>query len=72
MYVLIKNILLLAYIAVFICGKENNQTFVDYYVNYIKNRSQEALKFQFPTDARMYTAVDREPQGKAFFRTAAY
>lgn len=37
----------------------NEQFLVDAYVKYINNRKQEALQYEFPTDARMY-----EPENK--------
>lgn len=40
-----------------------NQTEVDYYVELIQNRTQEALTYKFPTDARMYEADDMNVEG---------
>lgn len=40
------------------------QRLVDYYVNLINNRTQEAFEYEFPTDARMYEATDKRLQGK--------
>lgn len=40
-----------------------NETFINEYVEYIGNRSQAALAYELPTDARIYQAADTTLQG---------
>lgn len=44
----------------------NIERVVDGYERWYEKRSQEALNYQFPTDARIHEAQDKEPQGKVF------
>lgn len=42
----------------------NIEQIVDGYERWYDKRSQEALNYQFPTDARIHEAEDKVPQGK--------
>lgn len=39
---------------------------VDYYVELINNRTQEALRYELPTDARMYKPTNNTVEGTYF------
>lgn len=41
-----------------------NESLVDYYVNLINIRNEEALTYEFPTDARMHMPANNIIKGK--------
>lgn len=46
-------------------SEDVDQVLVDKYVQLINKRSVEALKYQFPKDARMHAVTDEKPEGKS-------
>lgn len=46
-------------------GEEVSQEQIDFYVDYINNHTEKALKYKLPNDARMYEAENKFPQGKS-------
>lgn len=54
-------ILLISYSVKWVKAIESD--LVNYYVNLINNRTQEALKYEFATNARMYEPKDKKIRG---------
>lgn len=53
-----------------LCGNYGDQFIVDYYVDLIADRTQKALDYEFPKDARMHEPNDKVPKGKLQFVVA--
>lgn len=64
--VTIVGVLLFA-LTIAVGANETNEHVVKYYVELINNRTEEALKYEFPSDARMYQSKDEVRRGKVQF-----
>lgn len=45
-------------------AQSTNQTLVNYYIQLINNRTQAALRYEFPIDARIHEATNKFPKGR--------
>lgn len=53
------------FIVVMVYSVDTANLSVDDYIQYIKNRNREAMKYQFPVDAMEYKAASSVPQGRS-------
>lgn len=44
-----------------------NETLVDEYLGYLNNRTQSALEYELPTDARIHEPANKTLQGMHFY-----
>lgn len=63
--VMAPKVTLIIFILTFavIKSRKVDQAQVDYYANLIDERTQEALQYKWPTDARMHEAKDKNLRG---------
>lgn len=50
-----------------ICADDNEQFLVHFYADLLNERTQKALKYEFPKDARIHKAEDEIPKGKVTY-----
>lgn len=62
----IEGCFLFIFLTVVSC-QEINQSLIDYYVDIINNHTEKSFVYQFPSDARMYEASEKVPQGEFVF-----
>lgn len=47
-----------------VCAERDIKSLVNKYVDWYNERSEESSQYVLPTDARMYEAENKEPQGR--------